>query len=251
MNELVIMKEQQAVTSSLQVAEGFEKRHSDVIRAIEDKVHSTQNSAQYEEMFAIGSYRDTSGKQNKLYYMNRDGFTFIAMGFTGAKADQFKLKYIAAFNQMENHIKQQLDTSQLSPELQMFNQMFNALANQEVKTRQLENKVEGISNLITMDSKDWRKEAVAILRKIAYKRGGHDQYQEVASDSYIRLETKGRCNLNTRLNNRKKNMIAQGLGKTAVRNLNKLDIIEEDHRLKEIYMQVIKDMAIKYGVWEE
>ena len=45
-------------------------------------------------------------------------------------------------------------------------------------------------------------------------------------------------------------MISQGLGKTAVNKLNKLDIIQEDHRLKEIYMQVIKDMAIKYGVWE-
>ncbi len=45
-------------------------------------------------------------------------------------------------------------------------------------------------------------------------------------------------------------MIAQGLGKTAVKKLNRLDIIEEDHRLKQIYMQVIKDMAIKYGVWE-
>lgn len=46
-------------------------------------------------------------------------------------------------------------------------------------------------------------------------------------------------------------MIAQGLGETAVNRLNKLDIIEQEHRLKEIYMQVINDMAIKYGVWEQ
>ena len=39
--------------------------------------------------------------------MNRDGFTFIAMGFTGRKADEFKLKYIQAFNKMEEYIKQQ------------------------------------------------------------------------------------------------------------------------------------------------
>ena len=42
-----------------------------------------------------------------MYYMNRDGFTFIAFGFTGAKADQFKLKYIDAFNQMEKQLQQQ------------------------------------------------------------------------------------------------------------------------------------------------
>lgn len=251
MNNLVIMKEQQAVTTSLQVAEGFDKRHTHVIEAIENKIYSAGNSAQYKDMFTEGSYQDKSGKSNKLYYMNRDGFSFIAFGFTGSKADEFKLKYINAFNQMENHIKQQLDTSQLSPELQMFNQMFNALASQEVKTKQLENKVDGISDLISMDAKDWRKEATTILRKIAFKQGGHDQYSEVANDSYIRLESKGRCNLNLRLENRRKNMIAQGMGRTAVSKLNKLDIIQDDHRLKEIYMQVIKDMAIKYGIWEE
>ncbi len=49
-------------------------------------------------MFVLGTYKDASGKQNKMYYMNRDGFTFIAFGFTGAKADEFKLKYIQAFN---------------------------------------------------------------------------------------------------------------------------------------------------------
>lgn len=108
MKDLVIMKDQQAVTTSMQVAEGFEKRHADVIRAIEDKIHSTENCVQYQNMFVEGTYQDRSGKTNKMYYMNRDGFSFIAFGFTGKKADTFKLKYIRAFNQMENHIKQQV-----------------------------------------------------------------------------------------------------------------------------------------------
>ena len=94
MENLVIMKNQQAVTSSLQVAEGFEKQHKDVMRAIDNKIHSAQNCAQYQNMFAEGTYQDKSGKWNKLYYMNRDGFTFIAMGFTGKRADEFKLQYI-------------------------------------------------------------------------------------------------------------------------------------------------------------
>lgn len=106
MKDLVIMKDQQAVTTSLQVAEGFGKRHTHVIEAIENKIHSAENSAQYENMFAEGSYQDRSGKSNKMYYMNRDGFTFIAFGFTGAKADEFKLQYIQAFNEMESYIKE-------------------------------------------------------------------------------------------------------------------------------------------------
>ena len=105
MNNLVIMKDQQAVTSSLQVAENFEKSHKHVLEAIDNKIQSAENSADYKKMFCEGTYQDTRGRNQKMYYMNRDGFTFIAMGFTGSKADTFKLKYIEAFNEMESHIK--------------------------------------------------------------------------------------------------------------------------------------------------
>ena len=113
MNNLVIMKNQQAVTSSLQVAEVFEKQHKHVIEAIEAKIQSAENSAHYQKMFADGEYKDSRGRKQRLYYMNRDGFSFIAFGFTGKKADAFKLKYIEAFNQMEKEIQQpKLPTSQ-------------------------------------------------------------------------------------------------------------------------------------------
>ncbi|MCG0679829.1 phage regulatory protein [Lactiplantibacillus plantarum] len=105
MNDLVIMKNQQAVTSSLQVAEIFEKNHRDVLEVIRTKMHSAEFSAQYQKMFVEGSYKDKSGKSNPMYYMNRDGFSFVAFGFTGKKADAFKLKYIEAFNSMEEQVK--------------------------------------------------------------------------------------------------------------------------------------------------
>ncbi|QLQ50936.1 Rha family transcriptional regulator [Lactiplantibacillus plantarum] len=105
MNELVVMKDRQAVTSSLQVAEVFEKQHKHVMEAIQNKIDSAENSAQYDSMFFKGSYKDRSGKSNPMYYMNRDGFSFIAFGFTGREADVFKLKYIEAFNAMEERLK--------------------------------------------------------------------------------------------------------------------------------------------------
>ncbi len=117
MNKLVIMKNKQAVTSSLQVAETFDKQHKNVVQAIENKIHSAENSAQYNSMFAEGTYKDKSGKSNKLYYMNRDGFSFIVMGFTGRKADTFKLQYIDAFNAMEQSLKQ-IQRKKLDPVLQ-------------------------------------------------------------------------------------------------------------------------------------
>lgn len=106
MEDLVIMHNRQAVTTSLQVARVFDKRHDRVIRAIESKMTDPIFGAS--GMFTKGTYTDASGKSNKMYYMNRDGFTFIAFGFTGSKADQFKLQYIKAFNRMESYVNNNL-----------------------------------------------------------------------------------------------------------------------------------------------
>lgn len=107
MNELVIMHDKQAVTTSLVLSEAFGKQHKNVIQAIEAKIEPAENSARYKRMFYEGIYTDKKGEQRKMYYLNRDGFTFIAMGFTGRKADEFKLKYIDAFNRMEERIRNQ------------------------------------------------------------------------------------------------------------------------------------------------
>ena len=168
MNNLVIMKDQQAVTSSLQVAESFGKQHKNVIQTIEDKMSTAENSALL-NMFSEGTYKASNGKQNKMYYMNRDGFTFIAMGFTGAKADTFKLKYIEAFNQLENEHKQhQIDTEELSPELKMFNQTFKSVANQELENKKLNHKVDNIAEIVSLNTTDWRKTSQSIIRLISW-----------------------------------------------------------------------------------
>lgn len=141
MTNLVVMKNEQAVTSSLQVAEVFGKQHKHVLEAIENKLSVAENLAQLKMMFKQDLYTAVNGKSNKMYYMNRDGFTFIAFGFTGAKADEFKLKYIEAFNEMEKSLHSQIDFSSLSPELQMFNLLGEALGKQELATRALEGKI--------------------------------------------------------------------------------------------------------------
>ncbi|WP_241966722.1 Rha family phage regulatory protein, partial [Salmonella enterica] len=95
----------QAVTSSLAVADYFIKRHADVIRKIESLECSTlfrkRNFA-----FTSISVNQPNGGTRKLpcYQITRDGFAFLAMGFTGKRAAQFKEAYINAFNQMEKQL---------------------------------------------------------------------------------------------------------------------------------------------------
>ena len=110
MNQLVIMKDKQAVTSSLQVAETFGKRHDHVMRDIEELIEQSGSPKLGNEMFVKETY-ENRGKQYPMHYMNRDGFTLLAMGFTGDKALQFKLEYIKAFNEMEQQVKFQVPST--------------------------------------------------------------------------------------------------------------------------------------------
>lgn len=99
MDELVSIINDKAFCTSLEIAEKFGKSHKHVLEKI-DKVisDSAEKSAQ---CFKLSSYKDASGKNNPMYYINRDGFTFLVMGFTGKKATEWKWKYIEAFNHME------------------------------------------------------------------------------------------------------------------------------------------------------
>lgn len=106
MNNLVIMKDQQAVTSSLQVAETFGKEHRAVLKAIDDLKEGL--AQKYADLFCEDTYIHPQNKQAyRVVYMNRDGFTLAVLGFNNTqKVLEFKLKYIEAFNQMEKEIQQ-------------------------------------------------------------------------------------------------------------------------------------------------
>lgn len=102
MKQLVVINNNQIVVSSKDLAEHFGKQHKHVIENIRD-ILSAENSAN--EFFHEESY-SYNGRQLPMYLMNRDGFSLLAMGFTGKKALQWKLKYIEAFNEMEETLKQ-------------------------------------------------------------------------------------------------------------------------------------------------
>ena len=250
MNDLVIMKDQQAVTSSLQVAETFNKNHKHVLEAIDNLKEGVAEN--WADLFYEDTYTHPQNKQQyRMYYMNRDGFTLLAMGFTGNDAMKFKLQYINAFNKLEEeHKKNQIDVNKLSPELKMFNQIFQTVAANELENKKLNHKVDNIAEIVSLNTTDWRKTSQSIIRKIALVQGGYGAYKEVASDAYAETDRRAGANLKIRLTNLKKNRLANGMSRSKVDKTNKLDVIDGDKRLKEIYMSVVKDFAIKNKVWE-
>ncbi|MDE1506697.1 phage regulatory protein/antirepressor Ant [Ligilactobacillus salivarius] len=198
MNELVIMHDQQAVTTSLILAEAFEKEHSKVIRSIEQKINGAKNGL-VKNMFAEATYLDKKGEQRKMYYLNRDGFTFIAMGFTGRKADEFKLKYIDAFNRMEERIKQQPTQYKLP---QTYSEALIELAKEVKKNEALQSKADKydryLSNkgliTITEIAKEYGMSGAKLNqflheKGVIYKRGSKwFIYQKYANERYVGYE---------------------------------------------------------------
>lgn len=91
------------VASSRDIAKRFGKEHKNVMQAVANLV--AENSAA-KSMFHLSSF-ENRGKKYPMYLMNRDGFSLLAMGFTGKEAVQWKLKYIEAFNQMEKQLAAQ------------------------------------------------------------------------------------------------------------------------------------------------
>lgn len=90
------------VTTSLLVAEVFGKEHSKVVRDIESLSCSASFNA---ANFGVITYIDSRNREQTAYEMTKDGFSFLVMGYTGAKAGEFKERFINEFNRREALLK--------------------------------------------------------------------------------------------------------------------------------------------------
>ena len=102
MNNLVQISDNQVVTTSILVSSVFGKEHKNIL----SRIRNEDMPADFNRLnFKPVTYLDKKGEVRPMYEITRDGFTLLAMGFTGKKAMQFKIKYIAAFNEMEAKLK--------------------------------------------------------------------------------------------------------------------------------------------------
>ncbi|KAF6576536.1 Rha family transcriptional regulator [Paenibacillus polymyxa] len=101
MTQLVFIQNGNTVTDSLTVAEVFGKRHSDVLRSIANLECSEEFN---ERNFASVDYIDGKGETRPKFIISQDGFSFLAMSYTGKEAARFKEMYITEFNRMKDEI---------------------------------------------------------------------------------------------------------------------------------------------------
>jgi hypothetical protein len=194
---------------------------------------------------------DLSSNLNKLYLWTEKGAWLHAKSLNTDEAWDAYEMLVDSYYEM----KKSIDTSALSPELQMFNKIFNSLATQELENKKIQtemkqtrSEVQGIREIVALNPREWRKEVNTILNKIALKQGGYEQFSNIKNESYDLLELRANAKLKIRLVNKKKKMALEGVAKSRINKVSNLDVIDEDKRLLEIYLSVVKEMAIKYGI---
>ncbi len=253
MSNLTVIQTNNGINAidSREVAEMIDKQHSNLMRDIRGykevlDQNSNLNSAKF---FIESKYTAETGQSYPCYLLTRKGCDMVANKMTGEKGILFTAEYVTKFEEMENQLKPTCIEDVLIKSLQEMKDVKLKLEQQEQALTDTNNRIDTIKEVVALDHTAWRKETQNMLNKIAIKLGGTGQFfQQLKAESYDLLNRRMRINLKQRLANKQQRMALEGARKTAINNLNYLDIIDEDVKAKEIYLAIVKEMAIKYGI---
>jgi Rha family phage regulatory protein len=194
MNQLVFVEKNKAVTTSIIIAEVFEKDHKHVLRDIKELGCSEEFRR---SNFGQSSYINSQNKEMPMYYMNKKGFTLLAMGYTGKEAMKFKEAYIDQFEKMESELKGPRilsDREQLMASMQLTIEAAQEIAVMKEEVVEVKSEMKEVRSMvehqITLDHGEQRR----IQRGIAHKVYELESDQEVRSKLFreIHRELKDR-----------------------------------------------------------
>ncbi|WP_308779772.1 ORF6N domain-containing protein [uncultured Clostridium sp.] len=200
-----------------------------------------------------GIYNQNSiNRSEKIYMLSERGYAKLLKILEDDVAWEQYEKLVDGYFNMRG---QTLNTSELSPELQMFKQIFDTVAKQQLENKQMKEEIketkeeiQGIRDIVAINTTNWRKDTSSLISKISLKLGGYENINLLREESYRILEERGRTRLSVKLTNKRRRMAEEGVCKSKRDKLNKLDVIADDNRLVETYIAIVKEMAIKYGI---
>lgn len=129
--------------------------------------------------------------------------------------------------------------------LEALAQTVQALQEQERRMTQIETTQQAIKDAVISEPDNWREDINKKMNKIA-QTIGVNQYREVRAESYKLLEQRAGVLLERRLDNKKVRLLKEGASQTAIKNTRKIDIIDEDKKLREIYSKIVSEYLIRY-----
>lgn len=202
---------------------------------------------------------DRMGREQKTTIINESGLYTVILRSDKPQAKPFR-KWVTSevLPSIRKHgsYSVQSQFADLSPQLQVLIQM--ETRQKQIEARQaeqatalagLEQKIQNTCDVIALDKTAWRKDSEHLINKIARATGeGYGGIRLVYEEIYRSIESRAGVSLNTRLTNKRNRMAGEGVCKSKRDKLTRIDIIAEDKKLIEIYVAIVKELAVKYGV---
>lgn len=199
------------------------------------------------------------GRQGETTVVNESGLYTVILRSDKPQAKPFR-KWVTSevLPSIRKHgsYSVQSQFADLSPQLQVLIQM--ETRQKQIEARQaeqatalagLEQKIQNTCEVIALDKTAWRKDSEHLINKIARATGeGYGGIRLVYEEIYRSIESRAGVSLNTRLTNKRNRMAGEGVCKSKRDKLTRVDIIAEDKKLIEIYVAIVKELAVKYGV---
>lgn len=202
---------------------------------------------------------DTLGGAQQMTIINESGLYTVILRSDKPQAKPFR-KWVTSevLPSIRKHgsYSVQSQFADLSPQLQVLIQM--ETRQKQIEARQveqatalagLEQKLQNTCEVIALDKTAWRKDSEHLINKIARATGeGYGGIRLLYEEIYRSIESRAGVSLNTRLTNKRNRMAGEGVCKSKRDKLIRIDIIAEDKKLIEIYVAIVKELAVKYGV---
>lgn len=247
------------LVDSREVAKMIDRDHHKVMRDMRGyaDVLDINPDLDTSSFFIESTFKDSYDRKQPCYLLTRKGCDMVANKMTGEKGIIFTAKYVTKFEEMEKQ-QQAPQMGHLSPQLQLLismelkqSQIEAAVTKtkQEVEEtkREVENtkqQIQEMKDVIIINPRtEWRQSTNKILLAVGRKM---DDYAEPKRIAYEALQERARCRPNVLVRNLQNRALGNGMAPSKASKLNLLDVLENDPRLKEIYIEIVKAMANKY-----
>lgn len=177
--------------------------------------------------------------------ITESGYLMLVKSFTDDLAWKVQRELVNSYFRAE---QMRTAFSDLSPQLQLLINIETRQREQEKALAAMNNRIDNMKEVIALDVHSWRKDTQHLISKIANANGGFDSMKDIYIELYRLVEERAGVSLGTRLTNKRRRMADEGICKSKRDKLTKVDIIADDKKLIEIYIAIVKEMAVKAGV---
>lgn len=228
MNELTMV----TGTTSMQIAIVVGKQHHHVMRDIRDEIEKLESGGiSSQSMFGLSERTDSTGRRIPYFTLTKEGVLQLAA------------RYDAVIRARLIELAMKQDKPQSIEDLIIMQaQSMKELRGQ---VSQLTGTIGSIKEAVISEPDNWREDINRKLNRIS-QAIGYNKYQEIRAESYKILEQRAGVLLERRLDNKRSRMLKEGMSATAIKKANKMDIIDEDKKLREIYGKIVSEYLIKY-----